>query len=471
MAKKDSAAQKAAEQQAAPQSAPANKKDRIDGGKLNHPAIKGLSQGEKVAYIASLQTERAYMLSNGENVSMSMIDGLTMLAQATILDVAVSEIAAGTSVVGNIITANEKNYEALRGMALERGIKLPEFKALPAPSEEQLKQAGIIGLIPAEARVINIEKKDVSEQTIEKKKKEVAATAKAVTNPAEIDNNETLKASLTALLVKPITEGIDRPDARVQRTIKFYRGYLTIQANKAEKKQEALDALKAKSRIDMLNEISEIVGPCPFALTGTAYFLRKRTVETGSPISAFCLYRRSAVPEKDGAIDDLYLADIVRILLTWSCNSQITEFSQGLSRMKKAVENEKGTAKAATEAAIRYRETVIAELKDVLEMISNPSTNIVDTLIDNYKSEDTESEAYKLAHRIVDNVMTTYYPEFKDKKLDQDVMLKNVQQRAGIILNMFRDPLAQAINYSEANIVDMVEVEEKADEKAKEAKN
>lgn len=450
---------KSAAQAAAEQAAPATT-TRIDGGKLETPATKGLSQGEKVNYIAAIQTERAFMMQNVENPSQSMIDGFTLLAQATILDVAVGEIATGRSVVGNIITANENNYKALQAMALERGIKLPEYKALPAPTEEQLKIHGLLDIKPADAKVLNVEASNVSDRAIEQKKKEIAAVAKAVDNPAEIKTKEQLKASLTAMLVKPITDGIDRPDARVQRTIKFYRGYLTIQANAAEDKKTALEEMKAKTRQDMLNEIAEIVGPCPFSLNGTAYFLRKRAIETGSPISAFCLYRRSAVPEKDNAVDDSYVADITRILLLWSCNSRIAECNSILKEQKKHVENETGAAKAATEAAIRYNEAAIEEMKQVIEWVNNPTFDIVDSLVEDYNAEDQESEKCKLAHRIVSNIMSTYYPEIDIKKADKDSMLKNVQQRAGIIINMFRGPLAQSISYAEGNLTDIIVSEE-----------
>jgi hypothetical protein len=58
------------------------------------------------------------------------------------------------------------------------------------------------------------------------------------------------------------------------------------------------------------------------------------------------------------------------------------------------------------------------------------------------------------------------------KKLDVDVMLKNVQQRAGIIINMFRDPLTQSIAYKESNLTDMVEVETKEEKpETEESKN
>jgi hypothetical protein len=99
---------------------------------------------------------------------------------------------------------------------------------------------------------------------------------------------------------------------------------------------------------------------------------------------------------------------------------------------------------------------IINQMTDVLNIVNNPSHDMIDKLIDNYKLEDTESEEYKLAHRVVSEIMRTYYADLKIDELDQDVMLKNVQQRAGIIVNLFRDPLSRSINYSETNLVEMV---------------
>ena len=470
MGKGKTAAEKAAEQ-AAREQAPTTEANKPALNNNNNPATKGLTQGEKVQYVASLQTERAYIM-NSENPSKTMIDGLSLLAQATILDIGIGEMACGTSAVGCIVTANSKNYEMFKAIGNELGIKLPEFKALPAPTEEQLKQAGIVGLLPSEARVVTIDKSNVSAQTIAKKKKEIANEAKAVDNPAKIENDEQLKASLSALLTKPITEGVDRPYTRLQRVINFYRGYLTIQANKAEDKKAALDKISGMTRIQMLEEISEIVGQCTFALQGAAFLLRKQTNETDSPISAFCLMRRNAVPEKDNGIDDQYVADTVRILLTWSCKSQIAEYDHMIAANKKIVNGKASGDKKIAQAAINQETTCIEELKHIIGVAKDPSFDVVEHLIDDYKAENTESVKYKLAHRIVKNIMDTYYPGMDIKKLDEDVMLKNVQQRAGIIINMFRDPLTQSIAYKESNLTDMVEVETKEEKpETEESKN
>lgn len=481
MAKKEQGAAAAA---AAAQEAPEKKNPQIKINNNNNPATKGLTQGEKVAYVAALQTERAFMLGNVENPSKTTIEGLTLLAQATILDIGLGEIISGTSAIGCIVTANENNYELFKAMAYERGVKLPEFKALPQPTEEQLAKTGIVGLLPSETRVVTISKENVAEETVKKVKKEKEAVAKAVTNPAEVTTDEQLKDSLTAMLVKPITEGKDGPSARLERTIKFYRGYLTIQANKIEdkdQKEAALKEVKDKTMVELLNEISDIVGSCPFVLHGAAYLLRKFVAETGNPLASFCLYRRTASTSADGTHDDKYFADIVRTLIIWSCKGRISDIQRNIKEAERLIkknqdivdkDGKSSDAKISKAAIKKWNDEIdnkykpeIAALEKLIAETTNPSLDIVDNLIEDYNSENEESENHKLARRMVDDVMKTYYKGVNREKLDQEVMLKNVQQRAGVILNMFRDPLSQSISYKESNIVEMVE--KPAEEKPK----
>ncbi len=78
-------------------------------------------------------------------------------------------------------------------------------------------------------------------------------------------------------------------------------------------------------------------------------------------------------------------------------------------------------------------------------------------MIENYNGSDDTKEEYKHAHLIVDNIIKTYYKDVDQTKVDKDVLLKNVQQRAGIIVNMFRGSLSQSIAYKESNITELVE--------------
>lgn len=476
-----SAAQKAAEEEAAQQAAK----------NVQEPKKEDISFAQAIAMSKdkSLSSESKVILANlvqeawiKDPKYAAIVDGASILRDALMGDVIVTQIINGVDTFAMIVRKDEQRYLAIKSMLASQGISLPEFKALPAPTQEQLDQAGV-KLLPSQTAVVTVKAEDVSEEAKKQKKneKKIVDSAKTLDNPALIENEEQLKASLTALMVKPIVNGSDKPDARIQRTILFYKGYLTIQANKAENKDEALKQVKEKSLATLLNEITQIIGPCPFSLKGVAGFLRKSAAETGLPISSFCLYRRTADKAKDGNIDEQYLADIVRTLITWSCDSHIAVAKKTIKDSEKLIKSneeanktaDKATQKVNNAAIKKYKDditaanAIIEEMTTVINSVVNPSFEAVDHLIDDYKSENQESEPYKISHRIVSDIMKTYYPEYKDKNLNEDVMLANVQQYAGIVLNLFRDPLAQSISYTKANLVDMVEEEKPAEEEAK----
>lgn len=227
---------------------------------------------------------------------------------------------------------------------------------------------------------------------------------------------------------------------------------------------------------DTLEEISNIVGSCPFVIHGGAYMLRKMAAQTGNPIAPFCLYRRTAT-QKDSA-DDQSIADIVRTLIVWSCKGVIADNERNIKEaerlIKKKEEDSKSkdavVAKDAKAAIKKCNEEIsnkfnpiIASMNEIIEEISNPSFDIVDNLIANYNG-DAESEEYALSRRMVGDIMKTYYKDLNREKLDEATMLATVQQRAGVIFNMFRSPLNQNQNYSEAYISELKEIEKPAEE-------
>lgn len=472
MAKNNKTGKSAAEAAAQQQFAPNTEKKTEEQGTVELGNVVKMMQSNSLSQDGKAITANLIQKRWVENdkTSPELREAGNFLVDSMLGDIIVTSFVEGSNLFAFIVEKDEQKYLSIKAGLSTMGINLPDLKALPSPTEEQLKKHGV-NLLPAQAGIVQIEAKDVSKDAIAKKKEEIRIAEKAVENPADIKNDEQLKASLTAMLIKPV-EGKDlanKPDPRIQRTINFYNGYLTIKANAAENKEEALKSVKEKSRIQMLNEISDIVGPCPFALSGISKFLRNRANETGTIISPYTFYRRCAI-QKDSEVDDQYLADIVRVLLIWSCNSQIAENEALIKTQEKTVKNEKGNAKVATETAIRVRKSQIEEMKNIIEMVNNPSFDVVDNLIDNYKSADEKSTEYQLAHRIVDDIMKTYYPECDKKNLDEDVMLKNVQQRAGVVINMFRDPLSQSISYVESNLTEMVEAEASSEKKDDEKK-
>ena len=407
---------------------------------------------------------------HGLSVSDDIKENAAALRDAYMADVIVTDIAQGQSIVSHIIGNDEEKYNATRLVLANMGIAIPDFKALPQPSAEELKAQGIT-LLPAETRVLNVKANDVSKEVIEQKKKELKAAEKAITDPSKIENDEQLHDALSALMVSVK----DSPDTRIQRAINFYQSYLKIQANKLEDedaKKAELERIGNITRSDLLKEITKIVGTCPFVFGGIGKIYRDQTAQTGSPIAAFCLHRRSATNNKTGKVahDDSFIADIVKTIIAWTCNSTIDGANQTIAEQKRAIEKHKDdkTHKVAAETTIKQMEKKIAEQNDVLNIINNPSFEIVDNLKENFKKDDKEDDGYKSARRLVKSICDTYHKGIDITTADEESLLNNCQQRAGIILNLFREGLAQNASYNEANISEIKMIEKPAEEGAAE---
>lgn len=461
--KEKTAAEKAAEKAAAEQSAKVNEPSFAQA--LAAAKDKSLSSGEKVI-LANLVQE-AWVK---DPKYIGIVDGAMVLRDALMGDVIVTQLLNGSDAFALIVRKDEARYLAIKNMLAGQGISLPDFKALPAPTQEQLDSAGV-KLLPADTAVVNIDKTNVSEEALEQKRNEQKIEAKKPSvNPAEIENAEQLKDSLSYLL----TSGSENLDSRVQRTIDFYRGYLTIQANHAENKTEELAALKEKTRSTMLSEIADLVGPCPFAFRGAAHMLLTRLESTSTILVPFCLYRRTADKKKE--LEDNYIADIVRILINWSCNTKIANANRTVAEWERIIRKNEAivkdnkdagevkVAKSAIktfEGQIEQQKGIISNLNKLIELVNNPTFDGIDTLIEDFDKEEGSAE-YKRAHMIVDTIMKTFYKDVDVAKANKESMLYNVQQRAGIVINMFRGALSQSMTYAEGNLTDII-VEEKAE--------
>lgn len=454
---KKSPAQQAAEEAAA-QQAP----------KVENPAVKTAINGIK----SGLSPDATVMALNGlkgmihdnpnaaayYNLSEDTIHSINVFTLAGFATVLAIEVHENKSPFAQKML--EKQIDAVNAISEFTGVAI-DVKALPAPNKDGQIQ------IPSTAI-------QVSDDT----KKKIAAEEKleGVTNPAEVTSPEQLAASLT-LLISRGNEGII---VRMRRATDFYRGYLTIQANKAEDKKAALEEVKNKSYSDLLSEMAAVVGPCPVGLVGNAGLFRKNFVNVGTIIGPFCMYRRNADKiDTKGALTNDFIADLVRIMITWSCKEEISKAEKGIKENERIIKkneeiikenkdaNDVTIAKAAINTHKGYIEkcnNTINEMNGIVIGMNNPSIEDVDNLIDNYNKKDDTDADYKRAHLIVDQIINTYYKGTDLTKVDMDSLLHNVQQRAGIIVNLFRDPLSQSIAYSESNITEIAQAEAPAEE-------
>ena len=413
---------------------------------MNSMKSDSLSQDSK-ATVAGLIQKRWI---DNPKANPALIEGANILVDSLLGDIVVTSFVRGEDFYTQIIRDDENKYLAISSTLAQMGIKMPSFKELPAPTEEQLKQAGLLGkMLPAESRVVTISKKDVSKEALDKKKaEEKIQNQNSSVDPTKIENDDQLKAALATLM----TDSKEAPDARIQKAIVFYHSYLEVQANKSENKEEELKKIAELSRPVMLKQIADRIGDCPFAFMGIGSMLSKAALETGSPVAPFKLYKSGA----KGLSDDV-IADMVKALIVWSCNTRIKGSEDYLKiadeKLKKDPNDEK------TKQNVAGAKKNIEEQNKILGIVTNPTFDVVESLIKDYNAEDESSDEYNIARRLVRNVKDLYYKKVDLEKTDMDVFLSNCQQYAGIITNLFCDPLSKSINYSESNLTELKDAE------------
>ena len=152
----------------------------------------------------------------------------------------------------------------------------------------------------------------------------------------------------------------------------------------------------------------------------------------------------------------------------------ISGANKTISEQNRSIEKHKDNKshKAAAETVIRAAEKKIEDANAILNIVNNPSFDIVDKLSENYNAEDKESEGYKSSRRLIRTIMDTYYKDVDVATVEEKSLLHNCAQRGGIILNLFRGPLAKNNNYSKANLGELKITEKPAEEEeTKEEKN
>ena len=150
------------------------------------------------------------------------------------------------------------------------------------------------------------------------------------------------------------------------------------------------------------------------------------------------------------------IADICAVLIAWSAGSKI---EMKLKNIKVLEADKKANAKA-----IELNKKEIETLKAVNEYLDNPTTEFADELLKNLTSEDkdvvkTTTEAYRI-------IAKAFYPDIDFRKKYENLD-HNVQQYAGLVIDLFRDVTNPVRGYSKASITDLVISETKPEPEKK----
>ena len=344
-------------------------------------------------------------------------------------------------------TMRTAQLEELKAVAPMIGFTI-DTKMLPAPDDK--------GNVVVPAKAVKVTKETKKKLEAEKK----IINSKPIIDPTKIENEDQLRQSLTFMLSDP---SVRRPYDRIVRATEFLRSYQLLQANGNE---DTTTAVSSKSISDLLEEIRVLVGEIPFSTVGLSHFIYTKTSESKSPIFAFCLLR-SASKNKDTnvvPVDDNVIAAMVRTLVNWTNEPDLIKATKNLERAK--AELAAGNVNQDYVDAVQHN---VDYHKELFEAVTNCPTDFADNLLDNLNSEDKDLR--KAACLAESGILKSYYPSLESVDAageQKDQLMHDIQQRAGIITNLFRDPLSQDIRYSETNLSYEAP---KAEEKKAEEKN
>ena len=420
----------------------------------------GLSQDAKVAYMRGIQHRKDEMLKNGGESANHYV-ALTMLEDLTILDIAVTEAVVHKNPMGCILAKDEQNWNTLKLLAEDRGVKLPDYKDLPKPTKEQLAAAGLEAA-PNQV-VLAIEEKHVSAETKKKVQREAKLNEEAQSGKKEylkdhtkIETDEQLKEALEFQLS---TGSSTNPIARLVTTTQFYRAYLEARAEKADDPKAELAKIHELTLANLLQDITTMVKPT-FVLEGFGKRLGTLAQDANSVVPAFCNFKNCVLNKKTGKYeyDDETIASLTRVVIAWYASAKSAELSASIEAKNKNLAVLKKDAKANAKAIESEEKKVSVDKKNIemytnmLALVNEPSFDLANGFIAAYNNNEDPNHMY--AVKVYKDVVYTYgYDQMEITELEHDSLLLNVQQHIGIILNMFNSEAGKQEEYNESNLV------------------
>lgn len=387
--------------------------------------------------------------------TLEIRDSVNAIVAAGVVAALADESVYGTSTFSAVL--NHAMYPQLLIAAKEMGVTLPNVKSLPVNEKEEVILESDKIKVSKDAK-----KKLQEEHAIEEEKPEL--------DPVKVADmgEEALKKALQYLLiVGPKKTNIKNTLVGV---VDFMRTYRMTMADKAENVAEAKLKYDGYTVDKWLMDAFSYVKPT-FLLHGIGRGLITMASLAKSPVSSFCILRRTLTdPETNKPVwDDQSIADAVKAIVYLVASNAIADEQKNLDALDKKAEDYKDVSE-------KYK-TSIDHYKKILEYVSNPDFDVINTLV-----QKMDDEKDPTATKIFTHVKDQYYPDKSRngyKNLDYDVV-----QRAGIITNLFITEADRNEDYNEVNIQELVaytteeikemreaEAKAKAEAKKEESKN
>ena len=337
------------------------------------------------------------------------------------------------------LTMQKVEYAPLISIAKEAGyeIKFPEIKALPVNEE------GKVTLAAKDVKISKEEKKRLQE---EKKIREGKAPE---LDPEKITSEEDLNAALNYMFVQKRSVGVT---GVLMEGVEFMKKFRMHEASLAENADKAKAKFESYNTGDWLDDLFSHVRPSVF-FGGIGRGMAEVVGREKNPIHAFTILRAAIKNKETGELPlgDQEIAYCVKSIITWYCKTNI----EALEETNESLDPK------ANKKDIVANNNRINDLNNIIDIITNPATDCVDTLLENaghhtFENSDQLTDECQRANSIVNGICESYY----GKRLNSDDyknLLENVQQYAGYVINLFRAPGETSKVYSLNNIVALEE--------------
>lgn len=365
-----------------------------------------------------------------EKYGKTVVDNMNAATASGIIIVMSNEAAFGTSPFA--VRIRKQCLPMLKEASAAMGIPFDD-KLLPAPDKDGVVEVPTTAVKPSgKTKKQLLHEKEISE------------------NIPELDVNKILESENPTDSIKSALEyyftlrnGRSMHES-ILEAINLIKNFRVAQAKK-EGNEDIAASLESYSTGNWINDIFELISPT-LLYKGIGSGLVNAATTTETVIHPFIILRDIFKDKKtgDSALSDSDIAVIARSIAIWVAKNNIKNNEKEIAKLD--AKKDKKQIDAYKNANANYQK--------VIDMFTDPSFDFVDNMAENLVNGEPaeKSRAVKIASKIG----LSYYGKAVSIKQYKN-LAANLQQYAGIITNLFCDPLSQNSKYSISNLTELEE--------------
>jgi len=426
-------------------------------GVMKQTSGSGLSADGYVRLAGIMDDKYRKDSAAAQKYSPMFLNGASRIVDTIVFGTLLEQVVNTTTPISLLI--RKSSFPELQNLASTFGVKLPDADKLRLPTPEDLVKAGI-SQSTGEEGVLDFKPEDIPEDVTKKiqddKKK---ADAEVEMDPKKITTKDQLVAALNKIFAKRNSRSVEN---NILTAIKFIKDYRYAELERDGNSSEKRAVLDSRNIDDWIQDAISITEPTlMFRQIGSN--LAKYCVEDESPVGAFLSMRCALKFRGECALSDEEVAEIVKFIVLWY-NTYVT--AENTDKLKGKL----------TKSAKEVLQTELDTANKAVHYLTHFDKAIPEKVVDAYKPG-TPGSIKKLYFFTRSEYFAKEIAGTKTSIIEESFvnLMYNVQQKVGVIGNLFLPQSDKVEKYSDANIkpLEKSEAAKEAEsgESAKEASN